>query len=188
MTRAIAALTCVCTFAVGCGVDFTQTADDGSRRGPANVGGTMLEDPLSTPARNESPADTGEPAPDDSAIDQPPADDPGEVGLAEGEAPEGTVRERAETGAGRKGRYEGSGLVVTPLKAYFSAQQRIVYEIQIPHAMQLFRATNDRFPRDQEVFMQQIIRANAIQLPELPPDHRYLYDAKKGELMVERPQ
>ena len=32
--------------------------------------------------------------------------------------------------------------------------------------------------------MSEIIEANSIQLPELTPEHKYLYDSKKEELMV----
>jgi hypothetical protein len=97
---------------------------------------------------------------------------------------------KAEAGVGEKGRSldEFEGPIVTPAKAYFSVRERAVFEIQIPNAMQLFKATNGSGPKSHEEFMSQIIEANAIQLPELPEGQRYIYDPNTEELMVERPQ
>ena len=39
-----------------------------------------------------------------------------------------------------------------------------------------------------EEFMEKIVQANNIRLPELPEGHRYLYDPTTNELMVERPK
>jgi hypothetical protein len=54
--------------------------------------------------------------------------------------------------------------------------------------MQLYEATNGRKPRTHEEFMEQIVKFNAIPLPQLPPDCRYIYDPEIGELMVEHPK
>ncbi len=64
----------------------------------------------------------------------------------------------------------------------------IVFKIQIPHAIQLFKALNDRNPNSQEEFDDQIIKESDIHLPELPPGDKYLYDPQKGELVVLRPK
>jgi hypothetical protein len=53
--------------------------------------------------------------------------------------------------------------------------------------MQLYEATNGKKPTTHEEFMEQIIRANQIVLPELPAGQRYVYDPETGELMVEKP-
>ncbi len=63
----------------------------------------------------------------------------------------------------------------------------MVFEIQVPHALQLYEATNGRKPATHEEFMEQIIKANQIELPELPAGQRYIYDSQTGELMVEKP-
>jgi len=76
---------------------------------------------------------------------------------------------------------------VTPAKAYFSARERIVFEIAVPKALQLYEATNGSPPRSHEEFMTQVIEAQGIKLPELPPGQRYVYDPQTKELMVERP-
>jgi hypothetical protein len=102
----------------------------------------------------------------------------------------GTERVKAEKGVGLKGRsldqYEG--IVVTPAKAFFSAKERIAFEIQVPHALQLYEATNGEGPKTHDDFMRDIIQANQIKLPILPPGAKYVYDPATKQLMVERPK
>jgi hypothetical protein len=101
------------------------------------------------------------------------------------------VRSRAEAGVGVKGqRLEDEKLVrmiVAPARALFRTQQRLVFEVQIPQALSLYQALHGRYPATHEEFMNQIVAANQIQLPELPPGQRYVYDPETGELMVEKP-
>ncbi len=105
--------------------------------------------------------------------------------------PPPTERVKAEVGVGKKGRrLEKEGLftpLTVPAIAFFRVEQRVVFEIQIPHALNLYRATNGDFPKTEEIFMKEIVRANNIDLPELPLGHKYVYEAKTGQLMVERP-
>ncbi|MHB0955998.1 MAG: hypothetical protein ACYC6N_20915 [Pirellulaceae bacterium] len=103
-----------------------------------------------------------------------------------------TVRIQAEAGVGVKGqRLDDKGainrMIVTPALALFRTEQRLVFEIQVPHAMQLYEATHGKKPATHDEFMEQIIRANQIVLPELPAGQRYVYDPETGELMVEKP-
>lgn len=106
------------------------------------------------------------------------------------EVPTDMERVKAEKGVGIKGRSldEHQGMLVTPAKAYFSVRERVVFEIQIPDAVKLFKATNGNSPKSHEDFMAQIIDANQIHLPELAAGQRYVYDPEKEELMVERPR
>lgn len=98
---------------------------------------------------------------------------------------------KAETGVGK----QGQGLeqphinpvIAQPAKSLFAARQRVVFDIQIPQALSLYRATNGYLPKSHDEFMRKIISENSIQLPELPAGQRYLWDAEAGELMVERP-
>ena len=100
----------------------------------------------------------------------------------------GMVREKAERGMGKKGQRYGGGIITQPISTYFRTRDRIDFEIKIPSGMNTFKALNDRYPKDLEEFMQEIIKPAGIQLPELPLGHRYVYDPEKGELLVERPQ
>lgn len=97
------------------------------------------------------------------------------------------VQEKAQAGVSGKGNYE-PGVVTTPIAAYFQTRERVIFEIQIPHAMQLYEADKGYKPKSQEEFMRDIIQVNQIKLPALPPGHKYVYDPQKGELMVEHPQ
>lgn len=113
-----------------------------------------------------------------------------------GQAPpanNGNTYRRAEVGVGKAGaslRNEtGIGrMIATPATSLFATRERAVFSIQIPQALQLFKATNGRTPKSHDEFMTQIIRANRIKLPELPAGQRYVYDPKQAQLMVEMPQ
>ena len=54
----------------------------------------------------------------------------------------------------------------------------------IKHAMDLYKATNDRYPKDYDEFMTEIIKANNIALPQLPPYQAYGYDEKEHKLIL----
>jgi hypothetical protein len=99
-----------------------------------------------------------------------------------------TERVVADTGVGEKGRDYGGGIVTEPVRQYFRAPQMVVFDIQIPQAMNLFKASNDnKGPASHDEFMKQIIEANQINLPKLPPGEKYVYDPATEQLMVERP-
>jgi len=116
----------------------------------------------------------------------PPPPPPPPENLAAPQQPK-TIQKKAEVGVGKKGRGYGKGYVATPIGSLFAFQERKVFEIEIPHAMNLFKAAEGRPPKDHEEFMEKIIRANHIRLPELPPEHRYRYDPQTEQLMVEQP-
>ena len=95
-------------------------------------------------------------------------------------------REKAAAGAGKKGRGYGGGPISEPARQYFRIRERSVFQIQIPHALKMFKAVNGKGPADHEEFMEKIVRENSISLPELPAGKKYVFDAEKGELMIER--
>ncbi|MFO0871763.1 MAG: hypothetical protein U0935_22795 [Pirellulales bacterium] len=92
----------------------------------------------------------------------------------------------AQVGVGAKGRsldpYQG--VVVTPAKTLFAARERVVFDIQIPQALQLYKASNGQPPASHDEFMQRVIAENNIQLPVLPAGKRYQYDPATEQLMV----
>ena len=90
----------------------------------------------------------------------------------------------AEVGVGRKGRGYGTGPIATPLAAHWSAAERIVFNVEIPHAMNLYKALNGRLPQSHDEFMREIIKNNRINLPALPQGQRYQYDPEQEQLMV----
>lgn len=113
--------------------------------------------------------------------------DVGEQEVAKEYAPPVAEREVAKVGVGKKGRNYGGGLITEPASQYWKAKERIAFEIQIPHALQLYKALNDfKAPKTHEEFMEKIIKEQKIELPELPPGRKYVYDPEKEQLMVER--
>lgn len=92
-------------------------------------------------------------------------------------------REKAVVGVRPKGQGYGGGLITEPISVYFKAPQMIAFQIQIPHAMNLYRAQHGHFPKTHEEFMEKIIKENGIQLPSLPPGARYVYDPQKAAQM-----
>lgn len=67
--------------------------------------------------------------------------------------------------------------------AYVTQIGRIAID-QIAYAMKLFQATNDRYPKDYDEFMAEIIKANNIALPKLPFYQEYKYDEKEHRLVI----
>jgi hypothetical protein len=56
--------------------------------------------------------------------------------------------------------------------------------LSIQHAMDMYRANNDRYPKDYDEFMTEIIRANNIALPQLPTYQKYGYDEREHKLVI----
>ena len=100
-------------------------------------------------------------------------------------AAEKPEQRKAEFGVAAKGHDYGPGVLTTPMSIYFSMNERMVFNIKIPEAMKLFKATENRFPKSQEEFMTRIIKENDIELPMLQSGERYVYDPKTGELLVD---
>lgn len=67
--------------------------------------------------------------------------------------------------------------------AYVTSIGRIAI-MQIEQAINLYHAANDRYPKDYEEFMSEIIKANNIGLPQLPYYQKYGYDEKEHKLIV----
>ena len=56
--------------------------------------------------------------------------------------------------------------------------------LSIQKAMDLYKATNDRYPKDYNEFMAEIIQANNIALPKLPVYQEYGYDEAQHKLII----
>jgi hypothetical protein len=56
--------------------------------------------------------------------------------------------------------------------------------MEIEHAMNLYHAEHDRYPKNYEEFMNDIIKANNIALPKLPYYQEYGYDEKEHKLII----
>jgi len=101
------------------------------------------------------------------------------------------VAQKAGVGVGSKGRSLDGGsennpatIISGPAAAYFRTKEKIVFEIQVPQAMNLYMAEKGRNPRNHEEFMRDIVEFNRIPLPKLPTGMVYRYDSEKAELWV----
>ncbi len=90
---------------------------------------------------------------------------------------------RGQTGTKLEERKRSRPDVAQPAITLFAVQQRVVFEIQIPQAMNLYQAEKGYKPKTHNDFMN-LIKANNINLPELPAGQVYKYDVEKGELWV----
>lgn len=104
-----------------------------------------------------------------------------------------TVTVKAEVGLGARGHYgtpTGNNpmeIVTVPISTLFRTQERLVLQ-QVEHAMNLYKAEHGRGPASHAEFMDQIIRANNLRLPQLPPNQEYVFDPRDGELKVRKPR
>lgn len=76
--------------------------------------------------------------------------------------------------------------ILAPLQAYGPMVEQIS-KMEIEHAVDLFNASEGRYPKDHEEFMTKIIKANNIKLPVLPGGWKYAYDVPNHKLEVVRP-
>jgi hypothetical protein len=54
----------------------------------------------------------------------------------------------------------------------------------IQHALDLFNASEGRYPKDYDEFMKRIIKENQIKLPVLPGGAKYAYDVEHHKLLI----
>lgn len=99
--------------------------------------------------------------------------------------------QKAEVGVGVKGDSLDSvddntpgGIIAAPVKAYFRTKERVVFDIQIPQMLQLYKALHGKGPQSHEAFMNEIA-AQKIALPKLPAGMKYQYRVDVEELWVE---
>ena len=113
----------------------------------------------------------------------------GAAGAPSEEGSGSVVAQKAVAGVGKQGQLvdkhsDVQKIVSGPAGALFKVKQKAVLEIQIPQALQLFKATNGEFPKNHQEFMTHIVEANRLQLPELPEGAVYHFNSEKGELWV----
>ena len=161
---------CLLLGTAGCGTPASQP-DTSKQIGPMTAARRVQPAPAPPGEGATSPADARGPA--GSGVRS-------SIGLPE--PPPGSLRQKADVGISPKGQGYGGGLITEPISVYFKAPQMVVFRIQIPHAMNLYRAQYGHFPKTQEEF-EKLLKENGIQLPPLPPGARYVYDAQKATQM-----
>jgi hypothetical protein len=120
--------------------------------------------PLPAPAPAESAPAVQPPAPQYTAPEEITADDP----------------QRGRVFRNQPGYYNAL------FSARFYAENSMTFN-KVKHATDLYEATNGHKPKSHDEYMQVIIDANMIKLPELRDGYEYWYDAKEGELMMRKP-
>jgi hypothetical protein len=102
---------------------------------------------------------------------------------------------KADVGASKKGHYGQTGgeqvsdIITVPIATLFRAKEMTAYRIQVPQALQLYKAANDnKGPETHEAFMKDIIQANNIPLPPLAEGQEYIYDPATEQLMIKKPR
>lgn len=97
----------------------------------------------------------------------------------------------AKAGVGIKGdSLEGTSssnpvsLIAAPAHAFFKVKERVVFEMQLPKQMDLFKAYHGRAPKNHEEYMKEVV-TDQIKLPKLPAGMVYRYHADTAELWVE---
>jgi hypothetical protein len=152
------------------------------------------------PPADNGPVDATADRPVDTTTDRPATPDDAQAdALPEEPAPrpapaqasdEMSSRQKAAPGVGKKGRGYGGDYISEVAKAYFGTRQRIVFQIQIPQAINTYKASDPRGegPKNHEEFIEKVIKQNGLQLPDLPDGWKYEYDPEEEELMVLRPK
>jgi len=173
----------------------------GDSKPNANKGRTKLVspgmeplEPLESPSEQpESPPGPGKSGSGDSQQKQPPASEPLKPSAAAKPASPppvgpGEVRIRAEAGVGKRGRYDGEGLLVTPVKVYWQTRQWLELEAKLRKTLDIYANMPGKgLPKTAEAFME-MCEENNISLPELRPGETYVWDPAEGELYLVRPR
>jgi len=84
-----------------------------------------------------------------------------------------------------------SNPITGPLEAYGPLKRKVVTDIGIKHAIDLFHAVEGRYPKDFDEFMTKIIKQNQLKLPPAGAGMHYEYDVANHQLIVvkdEQPQ
>ncbi|MHC4181209.1 MAG: hypothetical protein ACYSWU_27235, partial [Planctomycetota bacterium] len=146
MQRNLAALILVTIVVGGCGGDGLLDRDK-PRRGPATQAAGQLApvdqegNPVGKPP--PPPPSAGQPKGDGSVPPPPP--------------PADTVKQQAHPGVTGKGQNYGGGLITTPIAVYFGTRERIVFNIEVPHALRLYQGLEGHAPKTHEEFMKGVI-------------------------------
>jgi hypothetical protein len=97
--------------------------------------------------------------------------------------------QKATAGVGKQGEKllghnDAQRIISGPASELFQLRQRAVFDIQIPQALNLYKATHGRAPRSHEEFVSQVLQPNGIALPELRTGMVYQFNTEKEELWV----
>jgi hypothetical protein len=75
--------------------------------------------------------------------------------------------------------------ILAPLQAYGPMVEQIS-KMEVQHAVDLFNASEGRYPKDYDEFMTRVVKPNNIKLAVLPAGWKYAYDVPNHELKIIR--
>jgi hypothetical protein len=76
---------------------------------------------------------------------------------------------------------KGGGALSTIVRTRFVAEHRMNM-IQVEHALNLFWGAEGRYPESHEEFLEKIVEANGLVLPELDGPYEYVYNPEDHQL------
>jgi hypothetical protein len=83
---------------------------------------------------------------------------------------------KAEGGVGKRGQGYGGGIITEPIRQRFIIEDRIKF-MNMQNTLKIYKAgNNDKNPATVKQFIDEIVTATGITLPELPRGHFYVYD------------
>lgn len=91
-----------------------------------------------------------------------------------------------DPGAGKQvsdSKVQATSPLLAGVKAYGPLAEQVA-KLGVDHSLNLFFATNGRYPKDHDEFMREIIKKNNLQLPKLPYGASYEYDVANHKLIV----
>ena len=175
ISRANAPLAIVALFLAatisGCGDDGDAKSNEHTNNGGGFFPG--MNTGLDDLAGGRQPAGSGNPptAPSGGAASSGPADSQPPIAAT-------------QDNTGRKGRDYGGGIITQPIASYFRAQDKLNLGF-IKHALDLYRELNDGPPRSHEEFVEQILNASNLKLPEAAdPNYLVRYSPETGWLIL----
>ncbi len=173
-------LTMCAAFLIGCDLAKPQ----GSPEAPPSEPGVSAEPAVAAP---ESPSEK----PPTEAVAEEKTEKPAQEADGEAVNSETVNIEQGFTGKGQYGQTGGeqvSDIITVPVGALFSTRER-VFMMTLQNAENMYKADNDnKMPATHEEYMEKIVNANMIKLPELPDGQEYLYDPDTQKLMIKKPK
>ncbi len=144
---AIIGLSATVAFIAGCD-EIDQMNENAAKRPPVNMPPQIVD----APGNQKDSASK----PDGNSTANPaPATDPNAAPSAQ---QNNTTLEKATAGVGKQGQGYGGGIITEPVHDYFMARDRITFDIQLKHQLDLWKAMhNFKNPKNKDEYMKEIV-------------------------------
>jgi hypothetical protein len=179
----------------GCADSDPATGAGSAQLAAKSASQPALPPPIIVEAAPEAPADAAPEPPPPAALEPPPqaASEPAAqpppparsgsiIGKTTSEVRD-AEKEKAAGAKVKQPRITGKDPITVSGSAYAAIIGRIE-QLQIQDAINKFHAINERYPKDLDEFMKEIIRGYGIRLPQLPYYQKYGYDSQNHALVI----